>query len=272
MIHTGWSTSSFQGWWPSWKTKWRPLHIAWSALSTFPLGPLVTCPLSPMPRCPFGPLVPCPAWVSWVCCSLGQHSTHCNALSSFLHFMYVSAPSVRPNICHVFWPGRRRQCLGLCLTLAQLVPPSSTNTIRDTNTQFQIHDSQYTKAKKHENEYKYRRQWLPQANSMSAPSYIFYRTAWNGWNLNALSLQVKQWHLHKLMWLICKKYLSKHLKGLLGVGTPVSDEKWSLSQAVSRSSVGTPRQWGQHRRCEARGWENPKIYPPKLNPSPRIRS
>ena len=192
MIHTGWSTSSFQGWWPSWKTKWRPLHIAWSALSTFPLGPLVTCPLSPMPRCPFGPLVPCPAWVSWVCCSLGQHSTHCNALSSFLHFMYVSAPSVRPNICHVFWPGRRRQCLGLCLTLAQLVPPSSTNTIRDTNTQFQIHDSQYTKAKKHENEYKYRRQWLPQANSMSAPSYIFYRTAWNGWNLNALSLQVKQ--------------------------------------------------------------------------------
>ena len=77
-----------------------------------------------------------------------QHCYTLQCIVFILALLYVSAPSVRPNICHVFWPGRRRQCLGLCLTLAQLVPPSSTNTIRDTNTQLQIHDSKNTQKQK----------------------------------------------------------------------------------------------------------------------------
>ena len=98
-----------------------------------------------MPIWTFGPL-PSLSQLGLLQPGATLHTLQC--IVFILALLYVSAPSVRPNICHVFWPGRRRQCLGLCLTLAQLVPPSSTNTIRDTNTQLQIHDSKNTQKQK----------------------------------------------------------------------------------------------------------------------------
>ena len=125
IVHTMISTWYFSTW------SFGPLPI-WS------FGPLPTWSFAQMPIWTFGPL-PSLSQLGLLQPGATLHTLqHCHTLQCIvfiLALLYVSAPSVRPNICHVFWPGRRRQCLGLCLTLAQLVPPSSTNTIRDTNTQ-----------------------------------------------------------------------------------------------------------------------------------------